>query len=230
MTKKIEFASMPEAFLPLPLPAKKYVPDWYKEAEKYAGGKRVIGSPDGYGKTTFKACAPFFDSLVTGYIVELWQDIEVVDNNGEALIRWDSQPNVLIERDSKFVKGIPFADEYYHQHFAWQFPYAYKTPPGYSVLITHPLNRYDLPFTTMSGIVDADNGIHMGNIPFLLKKDFKGIIEKGTPIVQIIPIKQESWKSVNNNSLLELNNEYEVVARRVSDWYKKKLWKPKDYR
>jgi len=30
-------------------------------------------------------------------------------------------------------------------------------PAGYSLLITHPFNRHDLPFVTLTGLVDADS-------------------------------------------------------------------------
>ena len=39
-----------------------------------------------------------------------------------------------------------------------------EAPEGYSLLFTHPVNRFDLPFTTLSGLVDCDryrdNWIH----------------------------------------------------------------------
>ena len=31
-----------------------------------------------------------------------------------------------------------------------------EPPPGYSLLVTHPMNRPELPFTTLTGLVDAD--------------------------------------------------------------------------
>src|SRR5215472_2332366 len=36
--------------------------------------------------------------------------------------------------------------------FSWDF----ETPPGYSLLCTHPINRTDLPFRTVTGLVDCD--------------------------------------------------------------------------
>ena len=31
-----------------------------------------------------------------------------------------------------------------------------EAPEGYALLFTHPVNRFDLPFTTLSGLVDCD--------------------------------------------------------------------------
>jgi hypothetical protein len=106
-------------------------------------------------------------------------------------------------------------------------------PKGYSALYVSPLNRHDLPFYTLSGIVDSDSHIQSekdSNIPFLLKNNFSGIIKKGTPLYQIIPIKRDSWDSKFN----EFNKEENIVETqklRQHFWgaYKKIHWKKKEY-
>ena len=64
---------------------------------------------------------------------------------------------------------------------------------GYSVLITHPFNRDDLPFRTLTGLVDVDlyksNTIQFPAI--WIDESFKGILKKGTPIAQCVPIKRD---------------------------------------
>ena len=73
-----------------------------------------------------------------------------------------------------------------------------KTPPGYSCLFVHPMNRYDEDrFKIIEGIVDTDTYISTINFPFiLLKRDKQFLIKKGDPMVQVIPFKRESWKMV----------------------------------
>lgn len=227
--KKIKFASE-GGYLVHPQSASKYIPGWYKKAERFVGGKPIINSQTSIGKQTVKSCFPFLDSLTSGYMVELWQDIQVVYENDFPIINWETSPSVVSIRDNSSLQGMPIGDEYFELNFAWDYPFFMETPPGYSVLITHPHNRYDLPFTTMSGVVDADSIMANGSLPFLLKKNFTGIIEKGTPIAQILPFKRESWSSVVDNSLVERSASFRAnVHRVVSGWYKKHNWKKKTY-
>ena len=53
------------------------------------------------------------------------------------------------------VAGTPFFDE---DQFIIKFNNfsTIELPPGYSLLVTHPINREDLPFTTLTGLVDVD--------------------------------------------------------------------------
>jgi hypothetical protein len=106
-----------------------------------------------------------------------------------------------------------------------------QTPKGYSLLITHPLNRLDLPFTTLSAVVDADKyPISDGSIPFFLKKDFYGIIKKGTPLFQVIPFKREEWDSEMSEELFTEARVYSKKSRSiVSGFYKNFQWSKKTY-
>jgi hypothetical protein len=84
-------------------------------------------------------------------------------------------------------------------------------------LITHPINRYDLPFTSVSGLADYDVYPLPGNVSFHIKEGFEGTIPAGTPIMQIIPIKREDWEhNINEDpeffaSKLALVQEKETV-------------------
>jgi hypothetical protein len=70
-----------------------------------------------------------------------------------------------------------------------------EAPEGYALLFTHPANRFDLPFTTLTGLVDCDryhdNWIHFPAHWHDL--DFTGVLVKGTPVAQCIPVKREEW-------------------------------------
>jgi hypothetical protein len=50
-----------------------------------------------------------------------------------------------------------------------------------------------LPFFTLSGVTDTDTWGGSDVLNFALKKDFEGVIPAGTPIVQIIPFRRETW-------------------------------------
>ena len=69
-----------------------------------------------------------------------------------------------------------------------------------------PINRFDLPFLSISGFIDCNYGFSLaGNMPFFIKKGFEGVIPAGTPYMQIIPIK--NIESIIK-SISFLNNRY----------------------
>jgi hypothetical protein len=95
----------------------------------------------------------------------------------------------------------------------------------------HPLNRYDLPFTISSAIVDSDDFNAPGNIPFFLKDGFEGIIPAGTPFAQIIPIKRSSWMLVDDTTgMSDTESIQGTLVRQPETLYKKIFWRKKDYR
>ncbi len=228
--KKIEFVSLFD-FLSLPTSARTHIPEWYKKTDKYIGGTVKINKIGKIGSKTFKACMPFFDSLTTGYIVELWQDLEVTQTPSGPQLNWATNPAVVEIREKDSHGSVPVPAGHAAQPFVWKFPYAYKTEKGYSCLVTHPFNRFDLPFTTLSAVVDSDEGVSAGNIPFYIKENFEGIIPMGTPIMQIFPFKRNNWKLSENQKLKEMNKMYEFFSLRVSKgWYRNNIWKEKIYK
>jgi hypothetical protein len=57
------------------------------------------------------------------------------------------------------------------------------------------LNRFDLPFTTLTGMVDCDR-YHDNWVHFPVHwhdPTFSGVLPKGTPVAQCVPVKRENW-------------------------------------
>jgi hypothetical protein len=66
--------------------------------------------------------------------------------------------------------------------------------PGWSLFATHPVNRDDLPFRLISGLVDADR-FHDGGINFpaiWIRPEFSGVLPKGTPVAQCFAVPREA--------------------------------------
>jgi hypothetical protein len=228
--KVIETASYAD-FHNLPQPIKKHIPDWYKQIPFYQDNANVLKT-DSIKHQTVKQCMPFIDALTTGYVLELWCDILVTQGNDVAPnLQWRTNQDPLQTRNANTAITMPVPAGHYPQGFSWSMPYSLKTPKGYSAVFTHPLNRFDLPFTTLSGVVDSDNVVYAGNFPFFIKKEFEGVIKKGTPILQIIPFEREDWESRENKDLLE---EGERARRKsmavISGWYKHNVWQRKSYK
>lgn len=217
-----------DEFIPPLNPSKSLVPKWYKNSTQFIGGK-INFLPK--FNATVKHCAPFLDSLTTGYMITLWADVLVTQENGNPSFSWkDNMFSVVQVRDTDAIKTIPVPDGYYPGHFSWVEPYSLEVPSGYSYLITHPLNRFDLPFLTFSGIVDGGWAMPTGNIPFFLKQGYEGLIEQGTPIAQIIPFKQSSWKLEKKEGLYkESQINFNKSKLTVQGIYKKLFWTKKEF-
>lgn len=229
IVKKLKYVSLVEFAKPF-YPSVDFVPEWYKKIPAFVGNTPTIAE-NSKPNITVKNCMPFLDSLITGYMIVTWQDIQVVQKNGKALITWLLQPEPLVIRDKNINMPMPTPTGYEDTHFSWMSPLNYQTPKGISMIVTHPLNRFDLPFLTLSGIVDAEQGMVGGQLPFFIKKDFEGIIPKGTPFAQLIPFKKEKWESEECLSLLKRGEEIRFLSSSVlKGWYKKSIWKKSYYK
>lgn len=208
-------------------PARKNVPEWYKKIPQWKDNE-VFEINEGF-KGSVKQCMPFLESLTVGYMITLPNDIYVKNHDGHPYLTWKQMeypPSWRKEASSSLVPPGHYPLEY-----TWQTAVANTVPLGYSMLITHPLNRFDLPFTTLTGIVDG--GFIMsptGSIPFYIKENFEGIIHKGTPIIQIIPFYQQNWSLENISGLVQEGKKHHDLGQSViSGWYKKTFWTKKNF-
>jgi hypothetical protein len=199
-----------------PTPIKNHVPDWYKDSEMH----------DFSGAPGLKKCIPFLDSMLSGYALTIWEDIEIFQDSNSFKIQDNS---IINERISEIGSKIPIPDEYMSNHFVWSGKWGMQVPQGYSVLITHPINRLDLPFLTLSGIIDSDTWIPPGNIPFFLKKGFSGVIPKGTPFAHVFPYKREVWSMEIDSAFNPDDFFYDIKDGSIEGYYKKKFWERKRY-
>jgi len=195
--------------LPLPVPTKTVLPEWFKEL-KYTDKNRNI-----------KGCVPFLEAVTTGYVLKVPQDFE---------IKW----NVTTKKDNQLLKDafINYAGDYHiidptlnfnqgrqqeahplnqvgekcpflKKHGNYKIPkllnpFIIQTPPGYSCMFIPLLNNTDERFTPLAGIVHTDKFYAPVNFPYIinapLEKTVDSVVKKGTPFIQIIPFKRESWK------------------------------------
>jgi hypothetical protein len=228
-TPTLKYESAIEQYPDIIVPSKKLVPEWYKKIPKWKDNE-LFESGKGFNHT-LKLCVPFLDSMTNGYVITLPFDVYIKNNNGVPFLTWalgadDYAPSWREISDNNILPAGHFPLEY-----VWKTNVAFTIPKGYCVLITHPLNRYDLPFTTLSGIVDG--GLVMqakGNAPFYIKQGFEGTIPQGTPIAQLILFRQEKWKSKKIPGLLKTGEFHAKSSLLVlSGWYKKMFWVRKDY-
>lgn len=228
--KNIKFALSPYLYdINPPKTSKSYLPDWYKNTAKFYNNH--AGTTIDYGKT-FKVCMPFADAMLSGYIFELWQDVIVTDQDISPTLSWkDTGYPFIAVRDNEQTGSMTTPAGYWDIHYTLSHPMYIQTPPGYSILVTQPFNRFDLPFMALTGIVDSDKEpFFPGNYSLFLKKGFSGIIESGTPILQILPFKRDEWKSEIDNSIIDLGNRASKKSlRKVLGWYRDNVWEKKGF-
>jgi hypothetical protein len=226
--KAIQFipAGPKEQSLGHPIPVKAVVPDWYKKGEAHfkVGDQQLDG---------MKACVPFLDVMVSGYVLVTPFDIKVTIEDGNQRVGWDTDSpgfmNFIGERPKALGETIPRPIGHSPNGLTWASHWGWKTPRGWSTLVTHPYNRYDLPFTTLSALVDSDTYASNGNIPFFLKEGFEGVIPAGTPFAQVIPIKRASWTHSYAYGMTKVIRDLGVRTRLNEHFYKKFSWVRKQY-
>ena len=213
-----------EHLIDYPIPSRLSLPDWYKKLPLYKGKNKF----DGVNGTnsTVKGCIPFLESLIFGYNLITQQDLEVTRSDNGAHIGWTAGVSIIGEREGHDYMPVPVGCD--AQQFAWNTVVGFELPKGYSAIITHPLNRYDLPFISSGGVID--DGLNFnGTFSFWLKKDFEGIIPAGTPYAQIIPFKRESWKSEKRVDLILDAEKARVASLKRVGGYKKLIQKKKTF-
>tara|TARA_Y100000310_G_scaffold324073_1_gene385485 strand:+ start:3306 stop:4013 length:708 start_codon:yes stop_codon:yes gene_type:complete len=232
--KKIKFCIINKDMLdiwPAPKPSAYFVPPEYKELKRHKifldTKKPNLHAP------TVKTCIPFLDSMTAGYIIPFDQDY-LVDPTEEdfSVIPANREQNDIGFHDKT---QLPRAWHSITGINAGKFinKWLIKTPPGYSCLFIHPLNRFkEDRFEIISGIVDTDTYINTINFPFILKKrDKQFLIKKGEAMVQVIPFKRESWKMWSGFYLEKLHQKtLNLLGSEWIDRYKKMFWQKKNFK
>jgi hypothetical protein len=232
MSKKINFIPYSKDIYDLvdaPKSAINYVPDWIKQIPN-------MPYPD---QDSPKKCMPFMDTFATGYIQELICDVSIKysgrNPKGLDIIEYNFNGGIrpLSTRMERMGSNslLPKFEGFYHSELSWNSIWEPHTPSGYSTFYTHPLNRPDLPFYTMTGIIDTDVYPVHGPIPFIIKEGFEGVIPAGTPIYQIFFIKREKWASCKREYISNFTDKIKYKAKRYfTGGYKKHYWFKKEYK
>jgi hypothetical protein len=219
--------------LEMPKPATNYVPQWYKDDKLFTNGSNdFIKSQKADG--TYKLCVPLVDSLTAGYTFVTTCDMVVsnISKDGyKPTIQWKVDWTPIDMQESSVLGNFPTPFAHNPTSFRWYTDWQVITPKGYSLWIAHPSNRYDLPFTTITGFVDTDKHPSKLLFPFFIRDGFEGIIPEGTPIAQVIPVKRDIWKSEKidydpSTDFIDRN----IMKTNMVRAYKNKIWSKKEYR
>ena len=209
-----------DAFLK-PKSSSKFFPEWFKTLPP-----QVTSDPR---SSTVKRCIPFLDACSSGFIIPMWCDVFVKAENGDLTINFpENFPiNSLGKHEPEQIKGYPLEkNPYGTMPLKWLNPWGIKTPKGYSCLFTSPLNHFETRFKLVDGIVDTDTYYNKVNFPFLWTGgDGEFLISKGTPLVQVIPFKRDTFQC----SFADLDKEkhskqLNIMGTMFNNIYKKLFW------
>lgn len=178
----------------LPKPAPATLPDWLKTMPSEVPAPSLGGE----AVRTFKHCPPILDALSTGLLIPLACDVTVKDS----ALHWEWEPPIL--EDAQITRaplglhvpeqatGAPFTLAVNAVVKFMNF-WTLSVPDGFCLLFTHPLNREDLPFRSLSGIVDCDRfGDGYVHFPALwTDPGFEGTLPMGTPVAQVFAIPRD---------------------------------------
>ena len=179
--------------IPRPIPARQALPGWLREMPN-----RAFSQTHGTDVRTVKQCPPFVDAMIHGFVMPLVCDIEV--RNGIFTWDWDLPPlsvethprSPLSFHVAAQVTGAPL------QHdpqaiIKFNSFWTIQLEPGYALYATHPVNRGDLPFRLLTGLVDADvfNAVGILFPAVWVDPGFSGVLRAGTPIAQCFPVARD---------------------------------------
>ncbi|AGM11012.1 hypothetical protein HRTV5_36 [Halorubrum tailed phage 5] len=233
----IEFVTEEELYgaIPEPIPANKVLPDWYKKLGQYVSREPDEDSTNtrpALSSSTVKRCAPFMEAMTMGWIIPLAGEVMFNANEGYVEYEWEFDRTLVSSHSLNQVGGEMFPN---HEWPVLKFHnwWCMKLPDGYSALITNPMNRPGQQFTPFSGVVDLDNYFNYVNAPFMWTGgDFEGILDAGTPIVQVIPFKRDSMltdatsRLMTEEEALEQQRTQTELSSHVST-YRDRRWQPK---
>jgi hypothetical protein len=188
-SRSIRFACRPEdhGVIAPPVAAKTVLPDWFRKLPP-VDAQQASATNNGL---TVKRCMPFLDAMTTGWILPLAATVrlEIKDGGSAVDAGWEFDRVMVSNHGAHQVAGNPKEPAppcKFHNY--WSI----RTPPGWSCLFLPPLNRPAQPFECVAGIVDTDTYAAHIHFPFFATApDGLYIIEKGTPLVQVIPFRRE---------------------------------------
>ena len=215
-----------------PRPASKMMPEWFlklsakMETQETEPDKILLGVPSA------KRCVPLLDSLSAGYIITTASDLIVSIVDGSYYYQWSNKPEIHFQI-KKQVGDHAKVTENYHAIPKVALPWSIKTPRGYSCLFVPPMNQDNPLIEIFSGVIDTDTYNIPGAFPFLFTEPgWTGIIPAGTPLVQVIPFKRDSYKmKIGDPSIGTIESEKQENRLRsvFRNGYRSLFWRKKQY-
>jgi hypothetical protein len=191
-------------------------------------------------------CPGIIQYLKTGYIIPAWQDFAITTNGDGKTFQWKNANNIKLEPVSYFPNA-KISEVLWHPSNAFfkyfprentlepvikfDSPWFIKLPPGYSALFLPVFYDNEERFSSIPGILQTDYYNPINIQVYWNRLNSTEIIKAGTPLVKIIPIKNENWKHVIRLATKEdalRENTMNFFSKTVFDRSMKKIQKIMD--
>ncbi|CAN5368596.1 hypothetical protein BH11PSE9_BH11PSE9_36160 [soil metagenome] len=203
--------------LPRPIAAKAALPEWLRQM-----APRAPSAVHQRSIRTVKQCPPFVDAMAHGFMVLLPCDVRVEKGR----FAWDwpvaaasvaGHPRAPLSfHVPEQLAGSPLA---HGTRSAIKFNsfWTIELEAGWSLMAVHPINRDDLPFRLVTGLVDADSFHAVGiNFPAVwTDAGFEGVLPRGTPIAQCYPVPRQPLELVCEPMSAAHVGQFESVAAQI---------------
>jgi hypothetical protein len=203
--------------LPRPIPARHGLPSWLRRMPGTA-----FSPLHGHEIRTVKQCPPFIDAMMLGFQIPLPCDVRVE----RGVFSWDwPLPPLSVEGHTRSPLSFHVAEQVTgtplfgagHSIIKFNCFWTIELETGWSLFATHPVNRPDLPFRLVTGLVDADR-FHSIGIFFPAQwtdPDFSGVLARGTPVAQCFAVPRAMPELICEGFDAEHIREYGETSRAV---------------
>lgn len=202
--------------LPAPVPAHSALPQWLRRMPA-----KAYSELHGRDIRTVKQCPPFVDAMTHGFMILLPCDVAVRD--GRFSWNWDiaapaakRHPRAPLSfHVAEQTAGAPLSNG--RAAIKFNSFWTVELAAGWSLFSIHPANREDLPFRTVSGMVDCDRFHDAGiNFPAIwTDPGFEGTLARGTPVAQCFPVRREAHELVVESFDADAIESYDRTVGRV---------------
>ena len=95
-----------------------------------------------------------------------------------------------------------------------------------------PLNRFEIPFIPLAGVVETDTYYRQIAFPTLctMQAGDQVKVAKGTPLVQVVPVPRESWSVNVAGSDIAASGAQHEEWEANGHMYREGHWKKKSFR
>ena len=206
--------------LPRPVAAREALPAWLRNM-----APRAESAVHGRSIRTLKQCPPFVDAMAHGFMLLLPCDVQV--DNGRFAWDWQlpaprlsslsSQPRAPLSfHVPEQLVGSPLAHGA-NSSIKFNSFWTVELEAGWSLMAVHPVNRDDLPFRTVTGLVEADSFFDVGiNFPAVwTDATFNGSLPRGTPIAQCFAVPRGAPTLIYEAMDVQAINRYESLAAEI---------------
>jgi hypothetical protein len=200
-----------------PTLARHALPEWLRTMPRSA-----FSDTHGQDVRTVKQCPPFVDAMSHGFVIPLPCDVHV--SNGMLSWDWEYPPlSVGSHPRSPLSFHVPAqttGSPFFNPDVAvvkFNSFWTIELESGYSLFATHPINRADLPFRTLTGLVDSDRFTDVGVLfpAQWVDPKFEGMLPQGTPVAQCFPIERARLELVYEAFTNQDARRYESTAEKL---------------